>query len=66
MKFNVEKMMCGGCVNNVKQALEGLDNISHISVDLESKSAEVEGDIDAQQVIDVLTAIGHPTTLADA
>ncbi|MEZ5478051.1 MAG: heavy metal-associated domain-containing protein [Thiolinea sp.] len=65
MKFKVEKMMCGGCVSNVKTKLEALDGVDSAQVDLESASAEVEGAVDAQVVIDTLTAAGYPTSLAE-
>lgn len=65
MKFKVEKMMCGGCVNNVKTKLEALDGVTSAKVELESASAEVEGSVDAQTVIDTLTAAGYPTSLAE-
>jgi copper chaperone len=63
MKFKVENMRCGGCVKAVTDKLEALEGSSNIQVDLETASAEVEG-IDAQTVIDTLTAAGYPTTLA--
>ncbi len=63
MKFNVEKMMCGGCVSNVTQKLEALEGVTAAQVDLASASAEVEGTVDAQTVIDTLTAAGYPTRL---
>jgi copper chaperone CopZ len=66
MKFKVEKMMCGGCVSNVKQKLEALEGITSADVDLESASAEVQGNVDPQQVIDTLTAAGYPTTLQES
>lgn len=64
MKFKVEKMMCGGCVNNVKTKLEALNGVTSANVNLESASAEVEGSVDAQVVIDTLTSAGYPTSLA--
>ncbi|QLQ30839.1 MAG: heavy-metal-associated domain-containing protein [Candidatus Thiothrix singaporensis] len=65
MKFKVEKMMCGGCVNNVKTKLEALEGVTSAKVELESASAEVAGSVDAQTVIDTLSAAGYPTTLQE-
>ncbi|MBU0654203.1 MAG: heavy-metal-associated domain-containing protein [Gammaproteobacteria bacterium] len=65
MKFKVEKMMCGGCVNNVKTRLEALEGVDSANVDLASASAEVEGSVDAQVIIDTLNAAGYPTSLQD-
>ncbi|MDD5393985.1 MAG: heavy-metal-associated domain-containing protein [Thiothrix sp.] len=64
MKFNVENIRCGGCVKTVTAKLEALEGSSNIHVDLETASAEVDG-VDAQTVIDTLTAAGYPTTLAE-
>ncbi len=65
MKFTVEKMMCGGCVSNVKAKLEALDGVDSITVDLETASAEVKGKIEPQRVIDTLTQAGYPTALRE-
>lgn len=65
MKFKVEKMMCGGCVNNVTQKLQALEGVTEARVDLESASAEVEGTFNAQLIIETLTAAGYPTTLLE-
>lgn len=65
MKFKVEKMMCGGCVKNATQKLEALEGVTTVKVDLASASAEVEGTVDAQVVIDTLSAAGYPTTLQE-
>jgi copper chaperone CopZ len=65
MKFKVENMKCGGCVSNVKQKLEQLDGCTSATVDLTSASAEVQGNVVPQQVIDTLTAAGYPTTLLE-
>lgn len=65
MKFKVEKMMCGGCVSNVTQKLEVLDGVTKANVDLESATAQVEGSVDAQHVIDTLNAAGYPTSLLE-
>ena len=63
MKFKVEKMVCGGCVNNVKTKLEALGGVTEVKVDLASAIAEVEGTVDAQAVVDALAAAGYPATL---
>ncbi|MDX9987396.1 MULTISPECIES: heavy metal-associated domain-containing protein [Thiothrix] len=63
MQFKVEKMVCGGCVNNVKTKLEALDGVTEVKVDLASAIAEVEGTVDAQAVVDTLAAAGYPSTL---
>ncbi len=63
--FNVEKMMCGGCVSAVEKALQVLDGVEKVVVDLDAKTATVEGSVDADKVITALTEAGYPATLAD-
>ncbi|MCT8978605.1 copper ion binding protein [Clostridium sp. CX1] len=41
-KIIVEGMSCGHCVNHVKNALEELNGVTSVTVDLESKTAVVE------------------------
>lgn len=41
-KIMVEGMSCGHCVNHVKTALEDLNGVTNVSVDLASKTAVVE------------------------
>jgi copper chaperone CopZ len=65
MKLKVGNMKCGGCVSNVKQKLEQLEGVTAVTVDLASASANVEGDVDPDLVIDTLTEAGYPTDLAD-
>ncbi len=65
MTFNVEKMMCGGCVSAVEKALQALDGVEQVEVDLEAKQAKVEGSVDAEAVIAALTEAGYPATLVE-
>ena len=63
--FNVEKMMCGGCVSAVEKALTALDGVEKVEVDLEAKQARVDGSVDAEAVIAALTEAGYPASVAD-
>ncbi len=40
----VEGMSCGHCEKAVKDALEGLEGVSNVVVNLETKRVEVEGE----------------------
>lgn len=66
MKFKIEKMMCSGCVSNIKARLEALDTVESAEVDLDSGTAVAEGAIDASLVVDILTEAGYPTQLIGA
>ena len=59
-KYKVENMKCNGCVTTVKGALDDLPGSNAVSVDLTSGIAEVNGDVDSQEVEKVLTALGYP------
>lgn len=63
--FKVEKMMCGGCVAAVTKAIEALNGVEKVKVDLETKEARVEGDVDTDTILEALNAAGYPATPAD-
>ena len=46
MKFKVEGMMCMHCVKSVTDALNELEGVSEVSVDLPTKTVSFEGDAD--------------------
>lgn len=43
-KLSIEGMSCGHCVKHVTDALQELKSVKSAKVDLDSKSAVVEGD----------------------
>lgn len=65
MQFIVENMKCGGCTAAVRTKLESLDGVDSAVVDLATKTVTVQGSIDADIVIETLTAAGYPTELVD-
>jgi len=65
MQFIVENMKCGGCTAAVQTKLEALDGVDSAVVDLATKTVTVQGSIDADIVIETLTAAGYPTELVD-
>lgn len=65
MKFTVENMKCGGCSSTVQAKLEALTGVEQVTVDLASKTAEVQGSVEPELVIDTLTAAGYPAELAE-
>lgn len=44
VKIGIDGMTCGGCVLSVEKALERVPGVSKVTVSLERKEAEVEGD----------------------
>lgn len=65
MKFTVENMKCGGCSSTVQTKLEALTGVEQVTVDLATKTAEVQGSVEPELVIDTLTAAGYPAELAE-
>ena len=43
LKITVEGMMCEHCANAVKSALESVDGIDSVKVDLKKKSVKIKG-----------------------
>lgn len=64
-KFRIENMKCAGCVTNAKKAIEQLDGVDSVSVDLEGKCAEVKGNVDPAKVAEAVTNAGYPTTFEE-
>lgn len=57
-KYKVGGMACGGCVANVKRALESLPEVESVKVDLATAVAEVEGDVTPEVVEDAIENAG--------
>jgi copper chaperone CopZ len=52
-------MSCGHCVRHVKEALEELEGITQIDVDLESKTATIKGSAEDKDIKDVIKEAGY-------
>ena len=51
-------MRCGHCVNSTKKALEAIEGISDVEVDLDKGEATYDGDIDIEVIKEAVTSIG--------
>ena len=58
--FNVENMKCSGCSANVEQALEPIASVESVAIDLDKKTVEISGEIDAQIIAKVISDAGYP------
>ncbi len=57
--LKIEGMHCGNCSASVIKALEALDGISAVSVDLDKKEASFENNgVSKQQLKEAIDAIG--------
>lgn len=61
MIVNVDGMSCNNCAKHVKNALEELDGVNEVIVNLDNKNAEIsyQGDIDEKLIIDAINEAGY-------
>lgn len=60
----IEGMSCGHCVGRVEKALQGLDGVTSVQVDLAGKCAVVElsQDIANEVLVEVIDEAGYDVT----
>ncbi|KAF6265290.1 hypothetical protein COO60DRAFT_1479739 [Scenedesmus sp. NREL 46B-D3] len=64
LEVKIEGMKCGGCSSRVEEALQALDHVKAVQVDLESKLATVE--VEADNYIDAMNMLPtFVTTIKD-
>ena len=63
--LNVEKVKCGGCAANLKQAVLAEDPQAELQVDIPNKKVEIDSRLDAQTLANVISKAGYPATLQD-
>ncbi|MGL5080350.1 MAG: heavy-metal-associated domain-containing protein [Microcoleaceae cyanobacterium] len=59
LHLKVPSMVCDGCVDTVKEAIQGLDSGSTVEIDLQTKQVTVEGTSSEDEVKQAITAVGH-------
>ncbi|MBP2015076.1 heavy metal translocating P-type ATPase [Anaerococcus degeneri] len=61
MIVNVDGMSCNNCAKHVKNALEELDGVNEVVVNLDNKNAELsyQGDIDEKLIRDAINEAGY-------
>lgn len=59
-QFVVENIKCEGCVASVKDGLEKLEGVKSVKVDKNTKSVEVEGDVEEEKIKSTLADLGYP------
>lgn len=58
-KILIEGMSCEHCVAHVKDALEGIDGVSSVAVNLEGKYATVETDVNDEILKEAIEEEGY-------
>jgi len=64
IELNVEGMSCGSCVKHVTEALNTVEGVTKVDVDLQAARVRVSGQSDSQVLIASLTDAGYPAQLA--
>ncbi len=57
--IDVDGMSCGGCEQNVVEALENVSGVSDASADHEAGTATVEGDADSGDLVAAVQDAGY-------
>jgi copper chaperone CopZ len=57
--YTVAGMTCNGCVNKVTRAVEAIDGVEDLDVDVSTGALEVVGDVDASAVEAAINEIGY-------
>ena len=68
VKFTVEKMTCATCPISVRKAMERVDGVKEVRVDLESKTATVTFDsslVTASDIGNASADVGFPASVMD-
>jgi copper chaperone CopZ len=60
IELNVQGMSCGACVKHVTAALQALDGIAAVEVDLPTGRVRVTGNAEAARLIATLADAGYP------
>ena len=55
---------CGNCVKSVEKALHEIPGVEKVSVTLSPQQAIVEGEVEAQTLIDAIDEIGFEAAIA--
>ena len=57
--FKIKGMSCSHCKANVEKAITAVEGVESVSVDLASGTADVQGDVEAQKIVEAVTAAGY-------
>jgi len=66
MELAITGMTCGHCKSAVEQALNDVDGVDSVTVDLENGKAQVTGSVNLQSLIDAVVEEGYEAKLLEA
>ncbi len=63
--FQVEGMSCASCVGRAQKALEGIEGVTEVSVNLATETAQVSygKDVNAAKIVQTLDTAGYPARI---
>jgi copper chaperone CopZ len=64
--LHIEDMNCGGCVSSIQEALEGIEDVSNINIELASKTAAFESGVALDSVLAILKDAGYEGTVVSS
>ncbi|MDO4438270.1 MAG: heavy metal translocating P-type ATPase [Eubacteriales bacterium] len=64
-KYNITGMSCAACSSRIEKVVSALDNVESCSVSLLTNSMGVEGDVDADTVIEAVKKAGYGASLKE-
>jgi len=59
IRYSIDGMTCNHCKSNVENGLNQLENVDQATVDLNSKSVIIEGNVSAKEVETIVTGLGY-------
>lgn len=59
-QITVENIKCGGCMNSIQTALLKLNNVEKVTINKETETITVEGNISKDKLIAKLNELGYP------
>lgn len=63
--FKIKGMSCSHCKANVEKAITAVEGVTSVTVDLQSATADVQGDVAAEKIIAAVTAAGYECKLLE-
>jgi len=64
-EYKIEGMGCVSCVTKIENALGSIAGSAKVSVDLDTGTAKVFGDIDPELVLETITNSGYSVNILD-
>ena len=64
LRYTVEDMTCGHCVQTITRAVTALDPAAKVSIDLATKTVEVTGGADNDAIVGAIREAGYTPVAA--